>query len=87
VKKQCQIQDKRVLELLKNLPIRDQLRVIGRSERVELVNADQCMFVGRVAMQKLMLHEARQLAEFWNISTQEIDPMHHSENAACFTFS
>src|SRR5207249_3954443 len=33
---------------------------------------------------KLMLHQTGQLAEFWNVSSQEIDAMHCSKDAAHF---
>ena len=86
VQKQCQIQNKWILQLLKNFAISYQLRIIGRDQRVQFVDADQRVFVGRITMQELMLHQTGQLAEFGNISAEEIDPMHHSKNAANFAF-
>ena len=31
-------------------------------------------------MQKLMLHQAGELAEFGNVTTEKIDPMHRSQD-------
>ena len=46
------------------------------------MDAHQCVLVGRVTMQKLMLHQTCKLSEFGNVAPKKIDPMHHSENAA-----
>ena len=44
------------------------------------------MLVGRVTMQELVLHETGELAEFGNVSPQEIHTMHHSKDPANFPF-
>ena len=38
-------------------------------------------------MQKLMLHEARELTEFGNVATEKIHPMHDPQDASHFPFS
>src|SRR5882724_7952584 len=87
MQKQRQIKDEWVIELLKNLAIGDQLRIIRRCQSVELVDTYQCVFVRRVTMQKLVLHQTGELTEFGNISPQEINPMHHSKDPADSPFS
>ena len=44
------------------------------------------MLVGCVTMQKLMLHQAGELAEFGNVAAEKIRPMHHSQDASHFPF-
>src|SRR5207253_2858420 len=81
VQKKCKIQHQRVLELLKNITVSYQFGVSDVGERVEFVDAYQCMLVGCVTVQKLMLHEAGKLTEFWNVAAEKIDPVHHPQNA------
>ena len=71
--------------MLKNFAIGDQLRIIRLYHSIELVDADQCVFIGRVTMQELVLDQTGQLPEFGNVSPQEIDTMHRSKNAAHFS--
>ncbi len=87
MQKQREVENEWIFESFKNLAIRGQLWIIRSRQRIEFVDTYQRMLVGRITMQKLMLHEAGELAEFGNVSSQEIDPMHHSENATHFPFS
>src|SRR5204862_7472778 len=79
VQKKCQIENQRVFELLKNIPISNQLLIIRLREGVKFVDTYQCMLVGCITMYKLMLHETGMLAEFGNVTTEKIYPMHHSQ--------
>src|SRR5262249_48483133 len=83
VQKKREIKNKRVLQLLKNLAISDQLRIRRLRQGIKFINANQCMLISRVTMEKLMLHQAGKLAELRNVPAQKIDPMHHSEDSAC----
>src|SRR5438132_8815811 len=67
--------------MLKNLSISNQLWIVRLCECVEFVDTNQRMLVGCVTMQKLMLHETGELAEFGNVTAEEIDAMHHSQDA------
>src|SRR6266566_2327161 len=86
VQKQSQIEYEWIVESLKNFAIGNQLRIIRLRQCIEFVDADQRMFIGCVTMQKLMLHQTRQLAEFGNVSPQKIDSVHHAKDACRFTF-
>ena len=44
------------------------------------------MLVGRVTMEKFMLHQAGQLAEFGNVAAEKIHLMHHSQDASHSAF-
>ena len=81
VQKKRKIEHQRLLELLKNITVSYQFGVSDVCERVEFVDAYQCMLVGCVTVQKLILHEACKLTEFGNVTTEKIDPVHHSQNA------
>ena len=87
VQEQCEIKNKRILQLFKKFLIRNQLGIVGTGERVELVDANQRVFVGRVTMEIFVLHEAGQLAEFRNVTAQKIDAMHHAQHASNLVFA
>src|SRR5258708_33804785 len=80
VQKKCKIQHQRVLELLKNITVSYQFGASDVGERVEFVDAYQCMLVGCVTVQKLMLHEAGKLTESWKLAAARIAPEHHQKN-------
>src|SRR5947209_18547584 len=80
VQKKCKIQHQRVLELLKNITVSYQFGVSDVCEHVEFVDAYQCMLVGCVTIEKLMLHEAGKLTEFCNVTAEKMDTVHHPQN-------
>ena len=82
VHEQRQIKHERIFKLLEQFPIGSQLRIFGMSERVQLFDAHQRVFVGRVAMKEFMLHETCQVAEFRNVTPQKIYAVHHAKNPA-----
>src|ERR1700730_9999998 len=45
------------------------------------------MFVRRIAMRKIVLHETGQRTELRNITAEEIDPMHPAKHATDVSFS
>ena len=85
MQKQRQIKDERIVELLKNPAICDQLRIIRRRQSIQFIDTYQSMLVCCVTMEKLVLDQAGELAEFGNVSSQEINPMHHSKDPADFS--
>ena len=87
VQEQGQIKNERILELLEESSIRDQLRILRPGQSIELVDANQRMFVGGVTVEKLVLNQTGQLAEFGNVASEEIDPVHHTKDAAHFAFA
>ena len=86
VQEKCEIQDQWVRELLKQFAIMNQLRIIGRDQRIKFVDAHQCVLVGSVPVQELVLHKAGQLAKFGNVPAKKIHPMHHSQDASHSAF-
>src|ERR1700756_1694820 len=81
VQEKCEIQNHWVCELLEQFTIMNQLRIVGRRQGVEFVNAHERVLVGGISMQKLVLHEARELAEFGNVPAKKIHSMHHPKDA------
>jgi len=77
----------RIFEFLKKFPVRHQLRIFSGGERIQLVDANQSMLVGGVAMKKFVLHEAGELSELGQISPEKIDTMHHAQHAANLAFA
>ena len=80
MQKERKIKNERILELLKYLAVSDQLRISRLRQGVKFVNAYQCVLISRITMEKLMLNQTGELAEFGNVAAQKIDPMHHSED-------
>src|SRR5580692_377333 len=75
-----------ILNLQKKRFICCQFRVLCIDERVQLLNANQGMFVRGVPVKKLVLHQTGQIAEFGQISSQEIHLVHHTENVSDLAF-
>src|SRR2546430_1431798 len=70
MQQQRQIKNKRIGQLLEKLPILEQLGTFRSRQRVELVNADQRVFIRGVAVKKFMLHQTSKLAELRNVLTR-----------------
>src|SRR5438309_8566017 len=87
MQQQRQIKNKRIWQFLEKLSVLDELGIFGSRQRVELVNADQRMFVRGVAVKKFMLHQTSKLAELGNVLTEEIEPMHQPQSPPNFSFA
>ena len=87
VQEQGEIEDERILEFFKELAVRSQFRILRLHDLVELVDADQRVFVRGVTMEKLVLHETGELPELRNVAAEKIDAVHHPEHAADFAFA
>src|SRR5205814_10202683 len=87
MQQQRQIKDKRIGQLLEKFPIFKQFGIFRVSQCVELVNADQRVFVRGVAVKKFMLHQTSKLAELGNVLTEEIEPMHQPQSPPNFSFA
>src|SRR5262249_42803790 len=85
VQEQCQVEDEWIIQIFEDLAIRNQLRIVRPYERVELVDAEECMLVRGITMEKLVLHEAGQLPEFGDVAAQKIDPMHQTQRTSHLT--
>ena len=57
-------------------------RVVLGDELVELFDAAQRVFVGGVAVEKFVLNEAIECAEFRQIASEESDAVHESQDAS-----
>ena len=73
--------------MLKNAAIGNHLWIVRPDQGIELVDADQGMFVGRVTMKKLVLHQTGQLPEFRNVAAKKIHAVHHSKHTSHFAFT
>ena len=82
VEEQREIEHGRVLELLKELLVFCELRLGRIDQAIEFLDADEGVLVGRVAMEKLVLHEAGQLAELRDVTPEEIDLVHGAQDRA-----
>jgi len=58
VQKQSEIKNEWVLQIFEQMPISEQFRIARLHERVEFVDAKQCVFVRGVTMKEFMLHQA-----------------------------
>src|SRR6266487_2943142 len=87
VQEQRQVENDWIGQLLKEFSILQELRVFGGDQGIEFLNADQRVFIRRVAVEKLMLNQTRELTKLRNIVTEKINPMHHAQDASHFTFA
>src|ERR1700682_168759 len=82
VQEKRKIKDKWVLESFEQPPVGTEFRVLRLHHLVELVDANQGVFVGGVAMEEFVLHQAGELPEFGNVPAEEIHPVHHAQHPA-----
>src|SRR5438309_8942300 len=87
VEEQSEIEHVRVLEFFEEIPVGAQFRILGLHHLVELVDADQGVFVRGITMEKFVLDQAGELPEFRDVSSEEIDPVHHSKDTADVSFA
>src|SRR6266705_5120728 len=87
MQEQRQVENDWIGQLLKEFPILQQLRVFGGDQGIEFLNADQRVFIRRIAVKKLMLNQTGELTKLRNIATEKIHPMHHAQGVSHFTFA
>ena len=58
VQKHGKVEDRRIVEMTEDFPVTLQLRVGGKEQGVDLVGASQCVLVGRVSVEELVLNQA-----------------------------
>src|SRR5438067_426476 len=86
VQQECQVKDQWVMQVFEQFPVTDELDILGAGQRVQLIDANQSMFVGGITMEELVLDQAGQLAKFRQITTEEIHPVHHPQDPANLSF-
>ena len=82
VQEEREVEDEGVFELLKNPLILRELGLGGVDHPVELLDANERVFVRRVSMEKLVLHEARELSELRHVAPEKIHFVHRAQNRA-----
>src|SRR2546421_11348584 len=87
VQEKREIKNKRVREFLEERAVGTQLRVFRFHHLVELVDTNQGMLIRRVTMEKFMLHQAGELAEFWHVTTKKVHPVHHAQHPPNLAFA
>src|SRR4029077_18359110 len=76
-----------VVKFFEQATIRNQLWIGRLHQRVELVDAEQRVLISRVTMKEFVLNETGQLAEFGNVATEKVYPVHHPQDPSSITFS
>ena len=84
VQQQREVKQAGPFEALKQRRVMFVRRLLGFPDFVELFEADQRVFVGGVLMVKLVLHQARQFAEFGNVFAEQIHLVHRAQNRRDF---
>src|ERR1051325_9477681 len=64
----------------------NQLWINGCQQCIKFVDAYQRVLVSSVPVQKLVLDQAGELSEFWDVTAKKIDPVHHSHDASHSAF-
>jgi len=86
VQEKCEVQNQWVRELFKQFAIMNQLRIASLRQCIKFVDAYQRVLVGGIPVQELVLHKARELAEFGNVPAKKIRSMHHPQDASYSAF-
>src|SRR5205085_8592581 len=84
VKKKREVENERLVQFFEQQAVGSQLRVLGLHDLIELVDADEGVFIRGVTMEKFVLHQTSQLAELGYVTPEKIDAMHHSQHGAHF---
>src|SRR5205823_2824316 len=75
-----------ILHLFEQFSITEKLLIFGRHQVIELVDADQSVFVRGITMKEFVLNETGELSELRDISSEKIHPMHHSQDSSDISF-
>ena len=87
MEKEREIQNRRVLEFLKNFPVAAQFFRVLEEHGVELIDADQGVLVRCVAVVELVLDEAVERPELRHVATEKTEVVHQAENRADLAFA
>ena len=82
VQQQRQVKQARAFEALKERRVIFVRLVLGLPNAVQLLQADQRVFVGGVLMVKLVLHQAGEPAEFGNVFAEQVHLVHRAQDRA-----
>ena len=82
VHEQREVECRRIVVLLEQLAIAGEFRIVAGEQLVEFVDADQCVFVRRVAVEKFVLHEAGEASELREVAPEKIRLVHEAQNAS-----
>src|SRR5437868_1835659 len=75
-----------MLKLLEHFPVRSVWWFRRIEHPVKMLDHLQRVFVGRIAMEELVLHQARQLSELRQESSQQLDLVHHAQDPGDLSF-
>jgi hypothetical protein len=87
MQKQSQIENRRVLELLKQGAITPEFFPLREKDAVELFDAHQSMLVGRIAVVKLVLNKAGEGTELRDVSSKKSQIVHLSKDSTHLAFA
>ena len=82
-----EIKNRGVFELLKNLSVASKFFFRRKENAIELLDADERVLIGRVAVEELVLNEAVQRAELGDITTQDTEIMHEAQSPPDFALA
>ena len=77
----------RIVIFEEQIAVAGEFRILAGDEVVQFVDADQGVLVGRVAVEKFMLHQAGETSELWQIASEEIGLVHETQDAADLTLA
>ena len=71
-----EVENRGVFEALEQVFVFPKAGLIGVDEFIEFLDTHERVFVSGVPVEKLMLHEAGEFAELWDVLSEEIDFVH-----------
>ena len=87
VHEEGEVECRGVVVFLEEIAVAGEFRVLAGDEVVQLVDADQRVLVGRVAVEKFVLHEAGEASEFREVASEKIRLVHHAQDAPDAAFA
>jgi hypothetical protein len=87
VQEQGQIEHCRIFELLENSAISPEFFLFREQDPVKLLDADESVFIGGIAVVKFVLNEAGERAELGNVSSEKAKIVHLTKDAADLAFA
>ena len=76
VQEQGEVEQVRLVDVLQDVGVMGERRLLGVPDQVEFLQADQRVFIGGVGVEELVLHEAGHPAKLRDVAAEQSDLVH-----------
>ena len=77
----------RIVVFEEQIAVAGEFRILAGDQVVQFVDADQSVLVGRVTVEKFMLHQAGETSELGQIASEKISLVHETQDASDLTLA